>query len=56
MYPFIEKKHFVGAMFDPVEGHLDPVGRHASLRQMRPDLGGAEIVRFNRVVDLQPRP
>ena len=26
MYPFIEKKHFVGAMFDPVEGHLDPWG------------------------------
>ena len=26
MYPFIDKKHFVGAMFDPVEGHLDPWG------------------------------
>ena len=55
MYPFIEKKHFVGAMYDPVEGHLDPWGvtqAYAKCAQM----GGAEIVRFNRVVDLKPRP
>ena len=55
MYPFIEKKHFVGAMYDPVEGHLDPWGvtqAYAKCAQM----AGAEIVRFNRVVDLKPRP
>src|ERR1700723_3352786 len=55
MYPFIDKKHFVGAMFDPVEGHLDPWGvtqAYAKCAQM----AGAEIVRFNRVVDLKPRP
>jgi dimethylglycine dehydrogenase len=55
MYPFIEKKHFVGAMFDPVEGHLDPWGvtqAYAKCAQM----AGAEIMRFNRVVDLKPRP
>jgi dimethylglycine dehydrogenase len=55
MYPFIEKKHFVGAMFDPVEGHLDPWGvtqAYAKCAQM----AGAEIVRFNRVVDLKGRP
>ena len=54
MYPFIEKKHFVGAMYDPVEGHLDPWGvtqAYAKCAQM----AGAEIVRFNRVVDLKPR-
>ena len=52
MYPFIEKKHFVGAMFDPVEGHLDPWGvTHAYAKCAT--MGGAEIVRFNRVVDLK---
>ncbi len=48
MYPFIEKKHFVGAMYDPVEGHLDPWGvtqAYAKCAQM----AGAEIV------PLQPR-
>jgi len=54
MYPFIEKKHFVGAMFDPVEGHLDPWGVTQAYAKCA-QLGGAEIVRFNRVVDLQPR-
>jgi dimethylglycine dehydrogenase len=55
MYPFIEKKHFVGAMFDPVEGHLDPWGVTQAYAKCA-QLGGAEIVRFNRVVDLQQRP
>ena len=54
MYPFIEKKHFVGAMLDPVEGHLDPWGVTQAYAKCA-QLGGAEIVRFNRVVDLQPR-
>jgi hypothetical protein len=26
---FIDKQHFVGAMFDPIEGHLDPWGLRA---------------------------
>ena len=55
MYPFIEKKHFVGAMFDPVEGHLDPWGVTQAYAKCA-QIGGAEIVRFNRVTDLQPRP
>ncbi len=54
MYPFIEKKHFVGAMFDPVEGHLDPWGVTQAYAKCA-TMGGAEIVRFNRVVDLKPR-
>ena len=54
MYPFIEKKHFVGAMFDPVEGHLDPWGVTQAYAKCAL-IGGAEIVRFNRVVDLQSR-
>ncbi len=55
MYPFIEKKHFVGAMFDPVEGHLDPWGVTQAYAKCA-SMAGAEIVRFNRVVDLKPRP
>ena len=55
MYPFIDKKHFVGAMFDPVEGHLDPWGVTQAYAKCA-TMGGAEIVRFNRVVDLKPRP
>ena len=27
MFPLMDEKNFVGAMWDPVEGHLDPV-RH----------------------------
>ena len=55
MYPFIEKKHFVGAMFDPVEGHLDPWGVTQAYAKCA-TMAGAEINRFNRVVDLKPRP
>ncbi|HEY1941111.1 MAG TPA: FAD-dependent oxidoreductase [Roseiarcus sp.] len=54
MYPFIEKKHFVGAMFDPVEGHLDPWGVTNAYAKCA-TMAGAEINRFTRVVDLKPR-
>ena len=55
MYPFIDKKHFVGAMFDPVEGHLDPWGVTQAYAKCA-TMAGAEINRFTRVVDLKPRP
>ena len=55
MYPFIDKKHFVGAMFDPVEGHLDPWGVTQAYAKCA-TLAGAEINRFTRVVDLKARP
>ena len=55
MYPFIEKKHFVGAMFDPVEGHLDPWGVTNAYAKCA-TMAGAEINRFTRVVDLKQRP
>ena len=55
MYPFIDKKHFVGAMFDPVEGHIDPWGVTQAYAKCA-TLAGAEVDRFTRVVDLQPRP
>src|SRR5262245_22486511 len=26
IYPLMEPEHFLGAMFDPIEGHVDPYG------------------------------
>ena len=47
----IDEKYFVGAMWDPIEGHLDPYGTaHAYAKSAR--LAGAEIVLHNRVTEL----
>jgi dimethylglycine dehydrogenase len=54
MYPFIEKKHFVGAMYDPVEGHLDPWGVTQAYAKCA-TIAGAEIYRHTRVTDLTQR-
>ncbi len=51
MFPLMDDSHFVGAMWDPVEGHLDPSGTtHAYAKAARKL--GAEIVLRNRVVEL----
>ena len=53
MLPILETRHYVGAMYDPNEGHIDPSGvTHAFAGAARQ--GGAEIYRNNRVVDLAP--
>ena len=53
LLPLMDEKEFVGAMWDPFEGHLDPYGTtHAYAKSAR--LKGAEIVLRNRVVDTQP--
>ncbi|KUM26206.1 glycine cleavage system protein T [Mesorhizobium loti] len=55
MFPLMDEKNFVGAMWDPVEGHLDPSGTtHAYAKAARKL--GAEIVLRNRVVDLTQQP
>jgi dimethylglycine dehydrogenase len=55
LFPLMDKKHFVGAMYDPIEGHVDPYGvTHAYAKSAQ--IGGAEVVRKTRVVDLQARP
>src|ERR1700728_72313 len=55
LMPLLEETEFLGAMYDPNEGHLDPSGTtHAYAKAAR--LGGAEIYRFNRVVELTQRP
>jgi dimethylglycine dehydrogenase len=55
LFPLMDKKQFVGAMFDPIEGHVDPYGvTHAYAKSAQ--IAGAQIVRHTRVVDLKPRP
>jgi dimethylglycine dehydrogenase len=54
IYPLMDEAHFVGAIYDPIEGHADPYGvTHAYAKSAQ--IGGAEIVRQTRVVDLKPR-
>jgi dimethylglycine dehydrogenase len=54
-FPLMEKKYFVGALFDPIEGHVDPSGvTHAYAKAARAQ--GAEIYRFTRVTGLEHRP
>lgn len=55
MLPIMDKRHFVGALYNPLGGHIDPSGvTQAYAKAAR--LHGAEIYRFNRVVDTRPRP
>ncbi len=55
LLPLIDERHFLGAMYDPNEGHLDPSGTtHAYAKAAR--LGGAEIERHTRVMELAHRP
>ena len=54
LFPLLEEKHFVGAMYDPIEGHVDPYGvTHAYAKSAQ--IAGAEIVRQTRVVDCRQR-
>ena len=54
LFPLMEEKHFVGAMYDPIEGHVDPYGvTHAYAKSAQ--IGGAEIIRQNRVIDTVQR-
>src|SRR6204780_147056 len=54
LFPLLDKKHFKGAMYDPIEGHVDPYGvTHAYAKSAQ--IGGAEIVRHTRVTDLKSR-
>ncbi|MBZ9812705.1 FAD-dependent oxidoreductase [Mesorhizobium sp. CA7] len=55
MFPLMDETNFVGAMWDPVEGHLDPSGTTIAYSKAAKKLG-AEIVLRNRVVDLTQRP
>jgi dimethylglycine dehydrogenase len=54
LMPLIDEAKFVGAMYDPFEGHLDPYGTtHAYAKSAK--INGAEIVLRNRVIDTRQR-
>jgi dimethylglycine dehydrogenase len=54
IFPLLEERHFKGALYDPIEGHVDPYGvTHAYAKSAQ--IGGAEIVRHTRVQDLKAR-
>lgn len=55
MFPLMDESHFVGALWDPVEGHLDPSGTtHAYAKAAR--VLGAEVVLRNPVKELTQDP
>jgi dimethylglycine dehydrogenase len=54
IFPLMDKKHFVGALYDPIEGHVDPAGvTNAYAKAAR--VQGAEVYRFTRVTELAQR-
>ena len=42
LFPLMDPQHFVGAMWDPIEGHLDPYGTTMAYAKSA-RIGGAEI-------------
>ena len=54
LFPLMNKRHFVGALLDPIEGHVDPYGVTQAYAKAA-QAAGAEVVRHTRVVDLKPR-
>ena len=53
-FPLLDEKQFIGAMWHPLEGHLDPSGTtHAYAKAARKN--GAEIVQKCRVTDMRAR-
>ena len=53
--PLIDKKQFTGALYDPIQGHVDPSGTtHAFAISARK--GGAEVYTHTRVIETNARP
>ncbi|MFA5538460.1 MAG: FAD-dependent oxidoreductase [Gemmobacter sp.] len=51
----VNTRGILGALYDPLDGHLDPSGTtHAYAKAAR--MGGAEIVLHNRVLETRPHP
>ena len=55
LFPLLDPQHFLGAMWDPVEGHVDPTGV-TNAYAICARQAGAEISRQNQVVGLEHRP
>lgn len=55
MFPMLDEKYFIGALWDPIEGHLDPSGTtHAYAKAAR--INGAEVYRHTKVEELLQTP
>ncbi len=54
VFPLMEDQYFVGALFDPVEGHVDPTGV-TNAYAMCARKAGAEVERHTMVTDLRQR-
>jgi dimethylglycine dehydrogenase len=55
LFPMMDKRHFLGALYDPIEGHVDPWGvTNAYVKSAQ--IGGAAVERHTRVVDVKARP
>jgi dimethylglycine dehydrogenase len=55
MFPLMDETQFVGALWDPVEGHLDPSGTTYAYAKAAQALGATVVLR-NRVVELTQDP
>jgi dimethylglycine dehydrogenase len=55
IFPLMDKRHFVGALYNPLEGHVDPAGVTQAYAKAARKLG-AEVYRFTRVTALASRP
>ncbi len=54
LFPLLDPKHFVGALWDPIEGHLDPTGVTRAYVKCA-QLAGAEVHQHTPVVGLSQR-
>ena len=55
LFPLMDKQHFVGALYNPLEGHVDPAGVTQAYVKAARSLG-AEVHRFTPVTALDQRP
>ena len=55
IFPLMDKRHFIGALYNPLEGHVDPAGVTQAYAKAARNLG-AEVYRFTRVTELHPQP
>ncbi len=55
LFPLLDKRYFVGALFNPLEGHVDPAGVTQAYAKAARNLG-AEVHRYTRVTELVALP
>ena len=55
LFPLMDKQYFVGGLWSPLEGHLDPSGTTNAFAKAA-CINGAEVYRYTKVEDLQMRP